>query len=313
MGRLSILLLLFFSGVSCEQSSRPSKDLTLFCAAGVQAPMEKIREAYEAEVGVKLRIQYGGSGTLLSNLQVARTGDLYLAADDSYLDIARKKGLLAESIPIATQRPVIAVALGNPREIASLDDLWPSPWWEFDDARVSDNVYYLEVANIDEIRHTGYGEMKVGPITLERLIVMTSEHADSKFSSINARRFTLTVTDHGNVNIETLDTDQAMLTATSHGDVYAQDVSALDLSMRIEDHGEIWLAGAADTAMVEMRDHGDLDSSRLKCEIVQIQTRNHANASVWVESTLRLQQSDHANVEWIGSPDVRENIALGSN
>ena len=189
----------------------------------------------------------------------------------------------------------------------------PSPWWEFDDARVSDNVYYLEVANIDEIRHTGHGEMKVGPITLERLIVTTSEHGDSKFSSINVRRFTLTVTDHGNVNIETLDTDQAMLTATSHGDVYAHDVSALDLSMRIEDHGEIWLAGAADTATVEMRDHGDLDSSRLKCEIVQIQTRNHANASVWVESTLRLQQSDHANVEWIGSPDVRENIALGSN
>ena len=85
--------------------------------------MEKIRAAYEQESGVKLRIQYGGSGTLLSNLQVARSGDLYLAADQSYLDIARDKGLVAETIPIATLRPVIAVPTGNPRGIASLADL----------------------------------------------------------------------------------------------------------------------------------------------------------------------------------------------
>src|SRR5262249_26961017 len=49
--------------------------------------------------------------------------DLYLPADDSYIRLARDKGLLAEVIPLARMHPVVAVAAGNPKKIATLDDL----------------------------------------------------------------------------------------------------------------------------------------------------------------------------------------------
>src|SRR5262249_42334934 len=52
-----------------------------------------------------------------------RRGDLYLPADDSYIQLARAKGLLAETLPLARMKPVLAVAKGNPKKIASLDDL----------------------------------------------------------------------------------------------------------------------------------------------------------------------------------------------
>lgn len=121
---MTLLLSVCMLACGCDRgsSAKPS-DLTLFCAAGVQAPVEAIREAYGEELGVEIRIQYGGSGTLLNNLQVAQSGDLYLAADESYLDIARSKGLVAETVPIATQRPVIAVPKGNPKGIESVADL----------------------------------------------------------------------------------------------------------------------------------------------------------------------------------------------
>ena len=101
----------------------PQRRLVVFCAAGMRYPMERIREKYEKRFGVAVEMQYAGSNTLLSQLEVHRMGDLYLAADNSYLELAREKGLAKEIIPLAHMKPVIAVAQGNPKNIQSIADL----------------------------------------------------------------------------------------------------------------------------------------------------------------------------------------------
>lgn len=100
----------------------PSEPLLLYCAAGLKTPVETAARAFEQETGVPVQLQYGGSGTLLGNLRVAARGDLFLAADESYLAIARSNGLVAETLPLARMHPVIAVARGNPRGIRGLAD-----------------------------------------------------------------------------------------------------------------------------------------------------------------------------------------------
>ncbi len=97
--------------------------LLLYCAAGIKPPVLEAAQKYEKDCGVQVQIQYGGSGTLLSNLQVARTGDLYLSADRSYQEIARQKEVVREILPVAMMKPVIAVRKGNPKGIAALGDL----------------------------------------------------------------------------------------------------------------------------------------------------------------------------------------------
>ncbi len=116
-----ISLLLRRPGTHSRQVS--AQPLVLYCAAGVHPPVAEVVKDYQDQLGVTVSVQYGGSGTLLSNLRVAQTGDLYLAADASYIQIARAQGLIAETIPLATQRPVIATAKGNPKEIRSAQDL----------------------------------------------------------------------------------------------------------------------------------------------------------------------------------------------
>ena len=86
--------------------------------------MEKLAKDYEKEYKVRVDIQYGGSGTLLSNLRIAKQGDLYLAADESYIDMARDFGLIAESQQVAIIKPVIAVKKGNPKKITTAQDLF---------------------------------------------------------------------------------------------------------------------------------------------------------------------------------------------
>jgi molybdate transport system substrate-binding protein len=101
----------------------PTEPLIVYCAAALKTPVEAVARAYEKEYGVPVQLQFGGSETLLTNLAVSKRGDLFLPADDSYLQSARVRELAAESIPLATMTPVLAVRAGNPRGIHSIDDL----------------------------------------------------------------------------------------------------------------------------------------------------------------------------------------------
>ena len=64
--------------------------LTVYCAAGLKKPVEAIAAAYREELGIQVNLQYGGTGTLLSQIEVAKRGDLFIAADDGSLADAGK-------------------------------------------------------------------------------------------------------------------------------------------------------------------------------------------------------------------------------
>jgi molybdate transport system substrate-binding protein len=123
----SLVVLAALIGLLAWHPGQPSgasgQPLTIYCAAGLRTPLEEIARQYEQETGTPVQMQYGGSQTLLANLELSHSGDLYLPADDSYLDIARKKQLIAETLPVLQMSPVIAVHKGNPHGIHGFDDL----------------------------------------------------------------------------------------------------------------------------------------------------------------------------------------------
>ena len=98
-------------------------DLRLYCAAGISEPMSKIAKQYEEEFGVKVQCDFAGSGALLSTIEAADSGDLYLAASESYIQQAKDDGLATSSAPIAWQRPVICFRKDSKKKIESLQDL----------------------------------------------------------------------------------------------------------------------------------------------------------------------------------------------
>jgi molybdate transport system substrate-binding protein len=98
--------------------------LVVYCAAGMIRPMEAIARQYEREVGVPIQLDPGGSGKLLTQIRaLPDQGHLYLAADQWYIDEARRLQLVAESIPVAHLHVVIAVPRGNPQRITKAEDL----------------------------------------------------------------------------------------------------------------------------------------------------------------------------------------------
>ena len=104
-------------------SKENHKTILLYCAAGIKPVIEQVAKEYQKEFGIAIEVQYGGSGTLLSNIRVAKQGDLYIAGDKSYIDEADNYGLIEETQALAFIKPVIAVSKGNPKNILGVTDL----------------------------------------------------------------------------------------------------------------------------------------------------------------------------------------------
>lgn len=123
--RLTFLIgLLIVGAVFFATQNKPAhSSLTVYCAAGMKKPIEQLAEQYRTETGIDVSLQFGGTGTLLTQLRVAKQGDLLIAADEGSLAEAQKLGVIQEVLPLAIQHPVIAVAKGNPKNIRTLADL----------------------------------------------------------------------------------------------------------------------------------------------------------------------------------------------
>lgn len=121
MKKLFVVLFLGALAGAAWVTLKPKKGstapLTVFCAAGMKKPVDEIAAAYQRETGTEVRLQFGGTGTLLSQLQIAKQGDLFIAADDGALADARKLGVTKEELQLVKQKPVIAVAKGNPKQV----------------------------------------------------------------------------------------------------------------------------------------------------------------------------------------------------
>jgi molybdate transport system substrate-binding protein len=99
------------------------QSLVVYCGAGVRAPVDAAARDYERDFGVTIVFRYGSSQTLVAQAELSKTGDLILPGDDAFIELAREKGLIDQSVPLARMQPVLAVAKGNPKRLRRLEDL----------------------------------------------------------------------------------------------------------------------------------------------------------------------------------------------
>jgi molybdate transport system substrate-binding protein len=119
---LASVMVLSVSGVSCQ---REATELNVFAAAGAKAATDAACLKYTEESGVTVNVTYGGGGEVLSQMMLDKSGDVYIAPEQSFMEKAITEGVvLADTVKtVAYMIPVIAVKAGNPKNINSLADL----------------------------------------------------------------------------------------------------------------------------------------------------------------------------------------------
>jgi len=128
----ALLLLVALSGCSSDASSAAdagspadSGKLLLFAGSASQPPTDEAIKAFKQKTGIEVEVVYGGSGTVLSQMELTKKGDLYFPGSSDYMEKAKSAG---EVFPETEARitylvPAINVQKGNPKQIESLADL----------------------------------------------------------------------------------------------------------------------------------------------------------------------------------------------
>jgi molybdate transport system substrate-binding protein len=112
---------------STQSISSPNqvKTISVFAGSASKPPLDEAARAFEKKTGLKVFLTYGGSGTVLSQMELAKTGDVYIPGSPDYLIKAEKKQITdpATTQIIAYLIPAICVQPGNPQKVQSLADL----------------------------------------------------------------------------------------------------------------------------------------------------------------------------------------------
>lgn len=113
---------IFFSG--CTTNAEP-QNITAFCGSASKPPLEEAAKTFTEKTGIKVYLNFGGSGAMLSQMKIAREGDLYVPGSPDYAVIAEREGVIEpeSSKIIAYLIPAIVVQPGNPKNISALPDL----------------------------------------------------------------------------------------------------------------------------------------------------------------------------------------------
>jgi len=111
-----------FSKLGGNAGEQPLK---VFCGAASKPAMEECAAAFEKKTGTKVELQFGGSGTMLSQLKMAKRGDIFIPGSPDYLLKAEREGVVDPNRVkiLAYLVPAILVQKGNPKGIKALSDL----------------------------------------------------------------------------------------------------------------------------------------------------------------------------------------------
>ena len=107
-------------------SARAASDtLLIFAGAASKPPAEEVARAFGQRGGIRVRLTFGGSGLVLSQMKLARMGDVYFPGSSDFMEKAKRGELVCPETGkiIAYLIPAINVQKGNPRNIHSLRDL----------------------------------------------------------------------------------------------------------------------------------------------------------------------------------------------
>jgi len=118
---VGLLILIPISG--CVKGEE--KTITAFCGSASKPAMEEGAEVFEQKTGIKVYLNFSGSGTMLSQMKLSRSGDLYIPGSPDYMVKAEDEDIVEpESVKIISYLiPAILVQYGNPKNIQSLSDV----------------------------------------------------------------------------------------------------------------------------------------------------------------------------------------------
>jgi molybdate transport system substrate-binding protein len=107
------------------EASLQGTTLELFVGSASMKATQEAADRFEEKTGCRVLLHFGGSGKMLSDMELAERGDLYFPGSSDFMELAKRKGLVVPETEkiVVYLIPAINVPAENPKGIETLEDL----------------------------------------------------------------------------------------------------------------------------------------------------------------------------------------------
>lgn len=106
-----------------EKAMTENESLFVFAGAGLKIPVQEASDQFSKKTRIIVDVNYAGAGSLLSQMELTRTGDVFISGGEPDYMAAQNKDLVGEPVYLAYHVPVLAIQKENPKTITSVTDL----------------------------------------------------------------------------------------------------------------------------------------------------------------------------------------------
>lgn len=107
---LLVVSLLIATPVAASGDAAP-RPLVVFAAASLKTALEEVAQAFERHTGQGVSVSYAGTAALARQLEQGAPADLFLSADEDWMDYALQRGLVErESVDLLLGNRLVLVA-----------------------------------------------------------------------------------------------------------------------------------------------------------------------------------------------------------
>ncbi|MHC4175156.1 MAG: substrate-binding domain-containing protein [Planctomycetota bacterium] len=119
---LSSIVTVAVVGCTKDKTGSDEKELILLCGSSFVPPAEQLYSEFKVQTGIEIIRTVGGSEDLLPLIKAGRKGDIFIT-HDPFLDYVGDANAMADHVHVGFVAPVLAVQKGNPKGVASIQDL----------------------------------------------------------------------------------------------------------------------------------------------------------------------------------------------
>jgi molybdate transport system substrate-binding protein len=123
--KISFSIFIFLIFVSIQNAYPSPKRIMIFAGAASKPATEETVRIFQERFGIPVDVIFGGSGFVLSQMKLAKRGDLYFPGSSDFMEVAKREGLVfpdSEKVVVYLV-PAINVQKGNPKGIHTIKDL----------------------------------------------------------------------------------------------------------------------------------------------------------------------------------------------
>ena len=168
--------------------------------------------------------------------------------------------------------------------------------------------YKLVLKTVSSVALSGFGNINSEGLTGDDLEVKLNGSGDIVLGSLESETLLVRISGFGDFDAQTITADKPTLEITGSGDINVEQIDAVSLAVKISGFGDADLSGKTVDQDVMLTGSGKYIADDLESEDATVKITGFGDATVWAKNSLDITITGSGDVGYYGTPRITQTM-----